>query len=148
MKIIIIGLGFVGSAMYESFQQKNIKVTGYDKYKNGGIGTLSDCIETDIIFLCLPTQYSNKTNRYDISSIIEVLEELVIYNYDGLIVLKSTIEPETTSILYDMFKDTYHLNLLHNPEFLTAKTALHDFHNQEHIVLGKHKNCKQELLHY
>jgi UDPglucose 6-dehydrogenase len=23
---------------------------------------------------------------------------------------------------------------------------LHDFHNQEHIVLGKHKNCKQELV--
>ena len=25
----------------------------------------------------------------------------------------------------------------HNPEFLTARTAFEDFHNQKHIVLGK-----------
>lgn len=146
MKISIIGLGFVGTAMFESFQQKGIDVIGYDKYKNGGIGTLSETISSDIMFLCLPTQYSNETNEYDKSAIIEVLQELITNKYKGLVVLKSTIEPETTQILYDMFKDRYHLNLLHNPEFLTAKTALHDFHNQEHIVLGKHIHCKQELV--
>ena len=146
MKISIIGLGFVGTAMFESFQQKDIDVIGYDKYKNGGIGTLGETIASNIMFLCLPTQYSNETNEYDKSAIIEVLQELVKYEYGGLVVLKSTIEPETTRMLYDMFKDIHHFNLLHNPEFLTAKTALHDFHNQEHIVLGKHTNCKQELV--
>ena len=146
MNISIIGLGFVGSAMYESFQQKGINVTGYDKYKNGGVGSLATCIETDLMFLCLPTQYSAETGEYDKSSIIDVLKELVTHKYTGLIVLKSTVEPETTTMLYNMFKDTHHLNLLHNPEFLTAKTALHDFHNQDHIVLGKHANCKQELV--
>ena len=146
MNVSIIGLGFVGSSMYESFQQKGINVIGYDKYKDGGIGTLCDCIETEIMFLCLPTQYSNETGEYDKSSIIDVLRELVISEYNGLIVLKSTIEPETTVKMYNMFKEPYHLNLLHNPEFLTAKTALHDFHNQEHIVLGKHIDCKQELV--
>ena len=38
----IIGLGFVGNSMYESFKLKGIEVNnnlfGYDKYKNGGIG--------------------------------------------------------------------------------------------------------------
>ena len=29
------------------------------------------------------------------------------------------------------------LKLIHNPEFLTAKTAYEDFHNQKHIVLGQ-----------
>ena len=146
MKISIIGLGFVGSAMYNSFQQKGINVTGYDKYKDGGIGTLNECIDTDMMFLCLPTQYSNETGEYDKSSIIDVLKELVIHKYTGLVILKSTVEPETTTMLYDMFSKQHHINLLHNPEFLTAKTALHDFHNQEHIVLGKHTECKQELV--
>ena len=30
----------------------------------------------------------------------------------------------------------YNLKLCHNPEFLTARTAYEDFHNQTHIVLG------------
>ena len=33
------------------------------------------------------------------------------------------------------------LNICHNPEFLTARTAFTDFHSQEHIVLGKTQNC-------
>ena len=146
MKTSIIGLGFVGTAMYDSFQQKGINVCGYDKYKNGGVGSLAKCIETDLMFLCLPTQYSSETGEYDKSSIIDVLKELVTHKYTGLVVLKSTVEPETTVMLYNMFKDQCHINLLHNPEFLTAKTALHDFHNQGHIVLGKHIDCKQELV--
>ena len=32
------------------------------------------------------------------------------------------------------------LQLCHNPEFLTARTAYEDFHNQKHIVLGKGPN--------
>jgi UDPglucose 6-dehydrogenase len=54
-------------------------------------------------------------------------------------VIKSTIEPETT----DIFSSTYSLKLVHNPEFLTARTAYEDFHNQQHIVLGKGANCSQ-----
>ena len=64
---------------------------GYDKYKDGGIGSLSECITTNIMFLCLPTQYSNKLKEYDKSCIIDVLTELVSCKYDGLIVLKSTV---------------------------------------------------------
>jgi UDPglucose 6-dehydrogenase len=29
------------------------------------------------------------------------------------------------------------LKLVHNPEFLTARTAFEDFHNQTHIILGR-----------
>ena len=34
MKVSVIGLGFVGSAMFESFKQKGVTdLIGYDKYK-------------------------------------------------------------------------------------------------------------------
>jgi UDPglucose 6-dehydrogenase len=36
------------------------------------------------------------------------------------------------------------LKLCHNPEFLTARTAFEDFHNQTHIVIGKGLNCLDE----
>ena len=100
MKISIIGLGFVGSAIYKSFKQKNVNVIGYDKYKDDGIGSLSECIRTDIIFLCLPTEFSYETGEYDKSAIIEVLDYIAENKYNGLVVLKSTIEPETTDKLY------------------------------------------------
>ena len=62
-------------------------------------------------------------------------------NYIGLVVIKSTIEPETTEKLSKRFNK---LSIYHNPEFLTARTAFEDFHNQSHIVLGKGPNCSQE----
>jgi UDP-glucose 6-dehydrogenase len=40
----------------------------------------------------------------------------------------------------------YKLNLIHNPEFLTARTAYEDFHNQFLIILGYHKECSHDKL--
>ena len=40
----------------------------------------------------------------------------------------------------------YNLKLIHNPEFLTARTAFDDFHNQTHIVLGHSINTTIEDL--
>jgi len=37
MKVSVIGLGFVGSAMFESFKQKGVTpLNGYDKFKKIG----------------------------------------------------------------------------------------------------------------
>ena len=37
----------------------------------------------------------------------------------------------------------YNLNIIHNPEFLTARTSKVDFSNQRHIVLGYTDNVEQ-----
>jgi len=130
-KIGIVGLGFVGSAIMRSFKEKNIDVIGYDKYKNNGIGNIKETLNTDICFLCLPTIF--KKNGYDLSSFIEVLGYYNNNDYNGVIVIKSTIVPNTCN----EFKKTYrNLTIIHNPEFLSAKTAYLDFHNQKHIVIG------------
>ena len=37
---------------------------------------------------------------------------------------------------FKMLNKKYGLNIIHNPEFLSEKTATEDFKNQKHIVLG------------
>ena len=137
-KIGIIGIGFVGAAILKSYQIKNIDVVGYDKFKNGYVDTFDDILNCDIVFLCLPTLFDETNKCYDKSTIYEVCSNLVEQNYSGIIVLKSTVEPETTNILSSTFTS---LQIFHNPEFLTARTAFEDFHNQTHIVIGVGPNC-------
>ena len=132
----IIGLGFVGGAMFKSFSEKGVSIVGYDKYKNGGIGSLESVLNCDIVFLCLPTLFNDELKQYNKGPINEVCLELEKNKYNGVVVVKSTVEPETINKL----SKKYNLKLCHNPEFLTARTAYEDFHNQTHIVLGRGLN--------
>ena len=150
LKVSVYGLGFVGNSMYTSFKNKgmeeNVNLFGFDKFKNGGIGNIADGLNCDIIFMALPTMYNEITGSYDKEPINECCEYLESASYSGLIVIKSTVEPETTDNLSARFKN---LSFVHNPEFLTARTAYEDFHNQTHIVLGQGNTCpdsKVELL--
>lgn len=127
----IIGIGFVGSAIQKSLLEKNNNIIAYDKFKN--LGNFDDILKADFVFLCLPTPYSDIDCSYDKSALYEICAELKKNNYRGIIVLKSTIEPTTSQFL----ADEYNLAIIHNPEFLTARTAYEDFHNQNHVIIGK-----------
>lgn len=142
INISIIGLGFVGGAMKQSFELKGCcNVKGYDKYKLSD--SFEECLNTDITFLALPTIFDEEKKEYDKSCIYEVCGDLEKHNYKGLVVIKSTIEPTTTNKLALQFPN---LKLIHNPEFLSASTAFNDFHNQTHIVLGKSLNVTDSEL--
>ena len=141
-EVSVIGLGFVGGAMFRSFKEKGASVFGYDKYKKDiDMGPLDLCLSTKITFLCLPTLFNKKTKSYDKSAINSVCSFLNEKKYQGVVVVKSTVEPQTVSKLCDNYTN---LHFIHNPEFLTARTAYHDFHNQTHIVLGRSKNCSNQ----
>ncbi len=144
MIIGIIGLGFVGSAMRKSFEEKGVEdIRAYDKFKDGGIGSFKECLDTEILFLALPTPFDEYKAEYCKDAIHEVCQQLEDNKYNGVIVIKSTVEPETTKKLSAKYQN---LRFIHNPEFLTARTAYEDFHNQEHIVLGKGDNATDEDL--
>jgi len=137
MIISQIGNGFVGSALNKSFYNNGLKINIYDKYQN--IGSINSIINSNIIFFCLPTPYKNG-HGYDLSAIEENLNLLKENNFSGLVVIKSTVLPGTCHIL----EKKYNIKIVHNPEFLTERTAFDDFHNQKHIVIGfnniKHQN--------
>jgi UDPglucose 6-dehydrogenase len=137
MKVGLFGRGFVGEALYQSFTKRGAEVFSYDKYKN--IGSFESAAAQEVIFLCLPTPYVEGFG-FDCSALYEVCNELsdkVVRNYslksERTIVIKSTVEP---GILRKFSEKYPWFNFVHNPEFLTARTANEDFDNQKHIVLG------------
>ena len=142
-KIGISGIGFVGGAIYNFFKNTKIEIILYDKFKNEYVNNLENMLDTELLFLCLPTLFNNDTNEYDKTSIYENLDYLNNNNYKGVCVIKSTIEPETCEKLTIKYNK---LNIIHNPEFLSAKTACEDFKNQQHIVLGKPCCVNEQIL--
>jgi UDP-glucose 6-dehydrogenase len=143
MNICIIGLGFVGGSMYKSFIDKGLEpgrnLFGYDKFcPEKGTGRFADVFKCDIVFTALPTQYAADNGHYEKESTYDTCDELAKGEFKGVIVVKSTVEPGTTDYLSSRFPT---LHFIHNPEFLTARSAYHDFHNQKHIILGKGSTC-------
>jgi len=144
MNIGIIGLGFVGNAIHQYFKNTN-KLFIYDKYKN--INSFNTIINTDILFVCLPTLFCDKLNNYDMTE-IDITLELLNNNYKGIIIIKSTITPEYAVNINNQYKI---LRVIHNPEFLSAKTAVEDFANQKHIILGHTEqsiNCVNSVKYF
>lgn len=145
----IIGLGFVGTAIYDSISLKiknhnNLfSIMGYDKYKKIYDTSLQDCFKCDILFLSLPTPYNSEIKSFDYSAIHEVCYQLFINNYKGLIVIKSTVDPQTIIFLENKYPT---LCFIHNPEFLSVKTAFDDVHQQKHIILGIGKSCNSDKI--
>ena len=139
MKVALVGKGVVGNALYESFTKREIDVVIYDKYKD--IGNIEDILDVEFIFMCLPTLYNETIGEYDKTSVDEICKYLNKKKYEGLVIIKSTVEPETC----EFFSRLYGLNICHNPEFLSAKTAIEDFDNQNHIVIGTTTNCDKLL---
>ncbi|MCM8780114.1 MAG: hypothetical protein NC914_03085, partial [Candidatus Omnitrophica bacterium] len=109
-KVGIIGVGVVGHAVYKSLNDKGVDILPYDKYKN--IGNFDSMLNTDVVFLCLPTLYNTELQSYDKSAVDEVCSLLSKEKYKGLVVIKSTVEPTTSQF----FANKYGVSIVHNPE--------------------------------
>ena len=143
----IIGAGFVGGAIKNYFKKAKI----WDKYKEAG-NTFEEVANQPLIFVCLPTPYAKKAAKKgqavyrgaDISAIEENLAKLPA---GRTVVLKSTIPPGTTKYLQAKYPK---LNILFNPEFLTAIVARQDFLKPDKQILGyaneKTKKIAQDVI--
>lgn len=127
MKIGIIGLGFVGTAIKNAYDLANIEVVCKDPAK-GYNCTIEEILDTTAIFICVPSP-ADSSGRCDTSILYSVLEE--IEDYSGIIISKVTAPP-------DVYQDILvkHPNLVHVPEFLTARFANDDYLNGEFIIIG------------
>ena len=126
----IVGNGFVGNAVYQNLRDK-ARCKVFDVDKNRCLSPLEEVIHQDFIFVCLPTPMKS-TGECDLS-ILDNFFEYLPDNLVGTFVIKSTVPIGTTN------KYTERHNVIHNPEFLTARNAVEDFGKAERNVVGGNK---------
>lgn len=125
MKIGIVGFGVVGQAQYSILQDCDVYL--YDTIKEM-YPNLYEFINTDIIFICLPSETIN--GQQNLKEINNTLNMLYRENFQGIVVIKSTI-------LYNNIKHWCNkINLVFNPEFLSDNNSFQDAAKQNLIILG------------
>ena len=128
MKVGLIGYGFVGKALANGFKS-SVSILKIDPKLGNSVEDLVS-FKPDIVFVCVPTPL-NKDLTLDASIVNSVMEEIINYNIDSLIVLKSTILPNFIEIIDKKIE-----RFIYNPEFLREKHANEDFINSNLIVFG------------
>lgn len=136
-KIGIIGKGFVGGAVSNGFNKNVEQIIVDPVYSDTTIEQLIEQSPT-LTFVCVPTP-PNEDGSINVDIVTDVLIELSMRDYKGVVVVKSTIIPD----YLHQFKKEFDLKIVYNPEFLTEANAHADFINPNMQVLGgKWKDCE------
>jgi len=129
-KIGIIGLGFVGGAIKNALNDIwGHEVTCVDPAK-GYNNTIADLADCDGVFVCVPTPQDDD-GTCDTTPLEDVLHNLAVVGYQGVIISKCTAPPD----VYERLNEQYP-NLVHAPEFLTAANANRDYINGTFCIIG------------
>ena len=130
MKIGVIGVGVVGTAIEQGFRDLGHIVKTHDIKFNTRI---ENVLDTKIVFLCLPTN-PDRRGECNTKPIFQVVRRLNHLKYKGIIAIKSTIIPGTYAELKKEFDEE---RMCHVPEFLREKFAYEDFtENHNVLVVG------------
>jgi len=130
-KIGIVGLGFVGGAIKNAFEQDQfgIELVCVDPAK-GYKSTIADLKNCDAVFICVPTPQDDD-GTCDTTPMESVLRELSYINFQGVIISKCTAPAD----VYEELNEKYP-NLVHVPEFLTAANANLDYITGTFCIIG------------
>ncbi len=132
MKISVIGNGFVGAAVANGFGHRNPLIYDIDPARSNC--TLTQALEAEYIFVCLPTPMTHvEGGRANLSILYGFFESIKESDVTGIFIIKSTVPVGTTKELAEKYSQ---FRFVHNPEFLTAANANHDFINADRTVLG------------
>ena len=103
MNIGVVGLGIVGSAVKVGFEELGNDVFGHDLTLDTN---LRDVLDTDICYICVPTPPS-ENGSCDVSIVESVVRDLSALNYNGLVIIKSTVELGTSGRLSSKYKNFF-----------------------------------------
>ena len=162
MKIAVAGTGYVGLSLSVLLSQHN-EVVALDIIKekvdmiNNHISPIKDNeIEkflkekklnlratldyedafkgASYVIISTPTNYDDVTNRFDTSSVDDIIEKVLKVNKDATIIIKSTIPVGYTESVRKKYGVD---NIIFSPEFLREGKALYDNLYPSRIIVGE-----------
>ena len=89
--------------------------------------------DADFVVVAAPTNYDSQKNFFDTSAIEDVVTEVIKYNPDAIIIIKSTIPVGYTESIRSKFHCD---NIIFSPEFLRESKALYDNLYPSRIIVG------------
>ena len=108
--------------------------------------------DAEFVIVAAPTNYDSQKNFFDTSAVEKVIDLVLQYNPDAVIVIKSTIPVGYTRSLYVKYAQRFaqdealrskKFNLLFSPEFLRESKALYDNLYPSRIIVGIPKHIEQ-----
>ena len=164
MKILVLGLGYVGTANALLLSQQN-EVICYDLNKDRinsindkkspiedkdaceylsqknlnlrGVSEFPSQNDFDFVIIATPTNYDPDTNYFDTSTVESCIENLNAQNSKATIVIRSTLP---VGFVERVQKKYSNQEIIFVPEFLREGSALHDSLYPSRIVIGSHSD--------
>ena len=171
MKILVLGLGYVGTANAVLLSQHN-EVVCYDvnndrinlindkkspiedkevseyisekKLNLRGVSEFPTQDDFDFVVIATPTNYDPDTNYFDTSTVESCIKNLHAQNSKATIIIRSTLP---VGFVEGIQKRYPNQDFIFVPEFLREGKALHDSLYPSRIVIGSHSDQAKKFAH-